>query len=199
MEAKMARWNNGINKITSFTEEGNKSLDNFFISKNFTPETENEKQIFSEFSLIKSSLAILIHVATADQDVNSKEKNQIINDLIFQLEQRPYEFNKLSEKFGTNEKEIINNLYDQILGDYKADKLNLEKIINNICVYYQKNPEKRYYLLRLSYYCALSDRAFSEAEQKAIKDLATKMQVPADELKRIESEVNQEVLSTNKH
>ena len=189
----MTRWQNSMHKLNSSEEHQDHSIEDFFKVKNYQPKSEEEKQIFEEFSLIKSSMAILIHVANADRAINPEEKEQIINDIVFQMEQRPYEFDKLSEKFGDNEKEIITNMYEKMLKDYQEHKLDLDKIINDICLLYQNNPEKRYYLIRLSFYCALSDNAFSEEEQKAIKDVAKKMNVPDDELKRIEEEAKTEI------
>lgn len=185
----MTRWHNGIDGITSVTKEPKHSIEEFFKQKNYQPQNEEEKQVFEEFSLINSSIAILIHIAKADQVITPQEKKQIINDIIMQMEQRPYEFIKLSEKFGTNEKEIILNIYDKILKDYKANKVNLDKIIDDLCLYYRNNPEKRYYLIRLCYSCAYSDNNFGEEEQNAIKDIAVKMDIPMEELTRIRREV----------
>ncbi len=189
----MTRWHKGIDGISSVTKEAQHSIEDFFKIKNYQPKTDEEKQIFEEFSLITSSMAILIYVANADRVINPDEKNQIISDIIFQMEQRPYEFIKLSEKFGKNEKEIILNIYDKMLKDYQTSSLNLDKIINDLCVYYRNNTEKRLYLIRLCYYCALSDNVFDEAEKKAIQIIAEKMEVPSADLKRIEEEVKEEI------
>lgn len=191
----MARWKNSIEKIMSFTTEPDHSLEDFFEPKNYLPKTEEEKKIFDEFSLVTSSMAILIHIAKADRVLKGEEKEQIINDMIFQLEQRPYELSKLSEKFGKYEREIILNIFDKILDDYQNGKLDLEKIVDVICLIYQKNPEKRYYLIRLCYYCAYSDYDFDRSEKETILSLADKLQVPQEELKRIEKEVKEEVLN----
>ena len=190
----MTRWENSIESIISVIKESNYSLEDFFKPKNYQPRTDEEKQIFEEFSLVTSSMAILIHIAEADSILKREEKEQIINDIIFQLEQRPYELNKLSEKFGKYEKEIILNIFDKMVADYQTNNLNLDKIVDDICLIYQNNPEKRYYLIRLCYYCALSDNDFDKAEMDLIQNLAVKMQVPIDELKRIEKEVKLERL-----
>jgi tellurite resistance protein len=182
-----------MHKLNSDNHHPDHPIDDFFKVKNYQPQTEEEKHIFEEFSLIKSSLAILIHVANADRAINPEEKNQIIRDIIFQMEQRPYEFARLSEKFGSNEKEIIENMYDQILKDYQNQKLKLDKIVDDICLMYKNNEEKRYYLLRLCYFAALSDNVFDEAEQEAIRKLAQRMDIPSLELDRIEKEVKEEI------
>lgn len=189
----MARWQKNDEKLTSFITEANHSLDNFFKPKNYQPSTDEEKHIFDEFSLITSSMAILIHIASADRVITPEEKKQIINDIIFQLEQRPHEFTKLSEKFGNDERNVIYSVYDKILKDYQAGKINLDEIVEDICLVYKNNPEKSYYLLRLSYYCAHSDNDFDVPEKDAIAKLAKKLHVPNDKLKQIEEEVLQEL------
>lgn len=191
----MTRWENSIESMISGTMESNYSIEDFFKPKNYQPKTDAEKQIFEEFSLVTSSMAILINIAEADNIIKPEEKQQIINDIIYQLEQRPYELNKLSEKFGKYEKEIILNIFNKIVADYQANNLDLDKIIDDICLIYQNNPQKRYYLIRLCYYCALADNDIDEAEMDAIKNIAVKMQVPGDELKRIEKEVKLERLN----
>lgn len=189
----MSRWQNSIHKLSSSTEHQDHALEDFFKPKNYQPVNDEEIQIFEEFSLIISSMAILIYVANSDETINKLEKEQIVNDMLFQMEQRPYEFNKLSKNFGDNEREIILNIYDKILAEYQSNKLNLDKILDDICLLYQNNPEKRYYLIRLSYYCALSDNVFDEAEKKAIHNIALTMDISNDELHRIESEVKKEI------
>lgn len=189
----MTRWQDSIHMLNSAKGLKEHSIEDFFKVKNYQPQNEKEKHILEEFSLVASSLAILIHVANADRTINPSEKNQIINDIIFQIEQRPFEFAKLSEKFGSNEREIIENMYDKFLQDYQTNELNLKKIISDISLLYQNNPEKRYYLLRLCYYVALADNAFDKAEQAAIQKLAQEMLVPLEELKRIEKEVREEI------
>lgn len=190
----MTRWHNGIETLTSFTKEPNYSIDEFFKLKNYQPKNDEEKHIFEEFSLVTSTMAILIYVAKADKVITPKEKEQIVNDIVFQMEQRPYEFSKLAEKFGSSEKEIIWSIYDKILEDYRSKNLKLDKIIDDICLVYQNNKVKRFYLIRLCYYCALSDNRFNKAEKDAIQEIALKMNVESDELQRIEKEVKHEIL-----
>ncbi len=184
----MTRWQSGIDGIIHVTNEPMHSLDEFFKPKNYNPKTEEEKQVFEEFSLITSSMAILIHVAESDNNLSNEEKKQIIDDITYQLEQRPFEYNKLIEKFGKHEKEMVLNIYNKILKDYELNNLNLDKIVDDICLIYQNNPKKRYYLIRLCYHCALADHKIDSAEKDAIQHLAHKMHVPSDELKRIEEE-----------
>ncbi len=189
----MSRWQNSINKLSSTTEHKDHALEDFFKPKNYQPVTDEEIQIFDEFSLIVSSMAILIYVANADKTIDQAEKEQIVNDMLFQMEQRPYEFSKLSKKFGDNEKEVILNIYDKLYAEYQTNKLNLDKILEEIYLLYQNNPEKRYYLIRLCFFSAMSDNVFDEAEKRAIHNIALSMDVATEELDRIEMEVKQEL------
>ncbi|MBI9032387.1 TerB family tellurite resistance protein [bacterium] len=189
----MSRWQNSIHKLSSTTEHKDRELEDFFKPKNYQPVTDEEIQIFDEFSLIVSSMAILIYVANADKTIDQAEKEQIVNDMLFQMEQRPYEFSKLSKKFGDNEKEVILNIYDKLYAEYQTNKLNLDKILEEIYLLYQNNPEKRYYLIRLCFFSAMSDNVFDEAEKRAIHNIALSMDVATEELDRIEMEVKQEL------
>jgi len=189
----MSRWQNSIHKLSSTTEHKDRELEDFFKQKNYQPVTDEEIQIFDEFSLIVSSMAILIYVVNADKTIDQAEKEQIVNDMLFQMEQRPYEFSKLSKKFGDNEKEVILNIYDKLYAEYQTNKLNLDKILEEIYLLYQNNPEKRYYLIRLCFFSAMSDNVFDEAEKRAIHNIALSMDVATEELDRIEMEVKQEL------
>ncbi len=192
----MPRWSSKIQdsiKIASNFQEPKHLLDSFYVSKIYEPQSEQEKREFEEFSLVTSSMALLIHIAKADKIVKPEEKQRIINDLIFQLEQRPYEYGNLSEKFGNTDKEIIGNMFDKLVHDYENEKINLNEIIRIIDLVYQNNQEKRYYLVRLCYYCALSDNEFSESEKKAIEEIAAKLNVASEEVVRIEKEVKLEL------
>lgn len=189
----MARWKSGIESINAVANKSKNSIEDFFEVKNYQPRNEEEEQVFEEFSLVVNSMAILIYIAKVDKMPNREEKEQIVNHITFQLQQRPYEFDRLSEKFGSSEKEIILNIYDEILKNYKANKLSLDDIIEDICLVYKNNPEKGYYLIRLSYFVALADHDLNKVEKDAIQSIADKMQISRDELKRIEKEVTLEV------
>lgn len=189
----MARWKSGIESINAVANKSKNSIEDFFEVKNYQPRNEEEEQVFEEFSLVVNSMAILIYIAKVDKIPNREEKEQIVNHITFQLQQRPYEFDRLSEKFGSSEKEIILNIYDEILKNYKANKLSLDDIIEDICLVYKNNPEKGYYLIRLSYFVALADHDLNKVEKDAIQSIADKMQISRDELKRIEKEVTLEV------
>ena len=189
----MSRWKSGIESINAVANKSKNSIEDFFEAKNYQPKNDEEEQVFEEFSLVINSMAILIYIANVDKIPNLEEKEQIVNQITFQLQQRPYEFDRLSEKFGSSEKEIILNIYDEILENYKTKKIDLDKIIDDICLVYKNNPEKSYYLIRLSYFVALADHELNEVEKEAIQSIADELQIPREELKRIENEVRSEV------
>lgn len=190
----MPRWKNieSLFAISKEMHDQDKFLKIFTTPKNYLPKSDQEKKEFEEFSLVASSMAILIHIALADSVLKGEEREQIVSDLIFQLEQRPFEFSKLSEKFGKHERDIISNMFDKLANDYIEGKVDLKKIINVICMIYQHNPEKKFYLIRLCYYCALSDYDFDNTERTAIKEIAAKLDVSQADMLRIESEVKKE-------
>jgi tellurite resistance protein len=192
----MSRWENVESLFAMSTELKNhdKFLEIFTKPKNYLPQSEQEKIEFEEFSLVASSMAILIHIALADSVLKGEEREQIVTDLLYQLEQRPYEFSKLSEKFGKSEREIISKMFDKLANDYLEDLVDLDKIIDTICMIYQNNMEKKFYIIRLCYFCALSDYDFDDAERTAIKDIAAKLNISTDDMYRIENEVKQEVI-----
>ena len=162
----MARWSKQIGNILQLSSSQTTDaqfMESFNKIRNYLPKTEQEKEEFEEFSLVTSSMALLIHIAKADNVLKGEEHERIISDLIFQLEQRPYEY-----------------------GD---------EIIRIICMVYQNNPDKRYYLLRLCYYVALSDFDYDKAEQEAIMDIATKLYVSTEEMQKVEQEVRDEIIN----
>ncbi len=192
----MARWSSKLTKIIKMAGERKDEhfMESFLIKRNYEPKTKQEKLEFEEFSLVTSSMALLIHIAKADKIMHPEERLRIINDLTFQLEQRPFEYDDLAEKFGNYDKEIISNMYNKLLYDYEKGKLDLDEIIKILNMVYQNNPDKRLYLIRLCYYCALSDSYFDESEKKKIKEIAAKLKVSIKEMKRIESEVKKEFI-----
>jgi tellurite resistance protein len=194
----MARWSKQIGNILQLSSSQTTDaqfLDSFNKIRNYLPKTEQEKKEFEEFSLVTNSMALLIHIAKADNVLKGEEHDRIISDLIFQLEQRPYEYSDLSEKFGNYEREIITNMFEKLLKDYESGQIDLDEIIRIICMVYQNNPDKRHYLLRLCFYVALSDFDYDEAEQEAIKDIAAKLDISPEEMQKIEQEVRDEIIN----
>lgn len=192
----MSRWKpilDTINGITSRGIDSDNFMDSFSKKRNYEAQTKEEQAIMDEFSLVTSSMIILIHIAKADTIMHPEERKQIIDDLIFQFEQRPYEYHSLSIKFGKTEREIITNMYNIFLTDYENKKLDIQKILDKINLIFQNNLEKRIYIIRLCYYCALSDSHYEESEDIRIKDIAAKLKVPESELARIEKEVKEDL------
>jgi len=196
----MARWSKQVDiilKETSSYKSDGHFLDSFYKIRNYLPTNEQEKKEFEEFSLVTSSMAILIHIAAADGVLKGEERARIVEDLIFQLEQRPYEYNELAEKFGKFEREIINNMFDKLLEDYEGDLINLDEIIRIIKMVYQNNPEKRYYLIRLCCHVALADFDYDKKEQNVIKEIADKLDISPEDTERIENEIRNEIINKN--
>ncbi len=191
----MARWSKKLGEFLKLadTQKDTHMLDSFFINHSYQPENEAEKIEFEDFSLVTSCMALLIHIAKADKIMHPEERTRIISDLTYQLEQRPFEYETLKEKFGTSDREIIVNIYNRMLVDHEKDKLNLDKIIQVIDMIYKNNLEKRYYILRLCYYCALSDSYYDESEEKVIKEISSKLEIDEKERMRIEAEVRSEM------
>jgi len=191
----MARWSEQLGDFLKLAGERKDEhlLEAFFINRNYKPTNENEKKEFEDFSLVTSCMGLLIHIAKADKIMHPEERARIINDLTFQLEQRPFEYDSLKEKFGSSDREIIINIYNRMLIDHEKGKLDLDKVISVIDMIYKNNPDKRFYILRLCYYCALSDSYFDVSEENVIKEISTKLMISEDDRSRIESEVKLEM------
>jgi len=191
----MARWSKHIGDFIKRVDskKDDLMLDTFFIKKNYIPVNEEERKEFEEFSLVISCMALLIHIAKADKIMHPEERTRIINDLTFQLEQRPFEYVALKEKFGHYDREIIANMFNRLLVDYELDRLDLIKIIEVIDMVYQNNPDKKYYILKLCYYCAYSDSYYDESEDKVIVNIAEQLKISDVERKRIQREVKIEL------
>ena len=196
----MARWSKQIDnvlKLSSTYKSDEKFMESFHKIRNHLPANDQEKKEFDEFSLVTSSMVILIHIAKADGVLKGEEHEKIIEDLIFQLEQRPYEYDELAEKFGKYEREIITNMFEKLSKDYEKNLINLDEIIRIIKMIYQNNPEKRYYLLRLCFHVALADFDYDKKEQDVIKEIAVKLELTPEDIARIEKETRNEVINKN--
>jgi tellurite resistance protein len=192
----MARWGKtlegSIYRVTQArTEE--EFLKNFFENKAFIPKTEKEKQEYEDFSFVSSAMALLIYIARADGKIDQAEKDTIMNELLFQLEQRHFEYKVLAEEFGQNEMEILNKLFHRFQEELENEVCNLDKIIRIIDMIYQKNPYKRKFLIRLCYYVAHADRKFAKEEFEAIRELSQKLGIEDKERDRIEHEVQRDL------
>lgn len=191
----MDRWQTLEGSIFHATQEGSEDhfLKDFFENKAFIPKTEREKKEYEDFSFVSSAMALLIYVARSDGEVDKQEKNMIIKELKYQLEQRHFEYETLSEKIGPDEMRIINTLFEKFQAELKDGSCNLDEIIRVIDMIYAKNPYKRMFLVRLCYYVAYSDNNFSSAEFNTIKEIAKRLEVSPEDCKRIEGEVRTEL------
>jgi uncharacterized tellurite resistance protein B-like protein len=188
----MARWSRALEgSIYRVAEEEKEEhfLKNFFENRAFIPKTEQEKKELEDFSFITSAMSLLVYVARIDGKISGIERETIMKELLYQLEQRYFEYKVLAEKFVANEKEILNKLFHKFEDELERNICNLDEIIRIINMIYQNNPYKRYFLLRLCYYVALADRKFSKEEFKAIGKLAKELNIDEQERERIEKEV----------
>lgn len=191
----MARWNAGfINSLKLIKEIDSTKhvLKHFFDKKNYQPESKEEQKEFDEFSFISSTMALLIHVAKSDGLVVPSEKKQIINQLIFQLEQRFYEFEALAEKFGDTERQIVENIFDIILQSYEENDIDLLHTIEVINMIYQNNPHKKYLILRLCAFVAYADNEIDHLEMREMQNIAKHLNIDDAKLNKIIEEVKTE-------
>ncbi|MBN2017324.1 MAG: TerB family tellurite resistance protein [Candidatus Cloacimonetes bacterium] len=191
----MARWQTLEGSIFHTTQEGSQEhfLKDFFESKAFIPKTKREKQEYEDFSFVSSAMALLIYVARSDGEVDAQEKDMIMKELKFQLNQRHFEYETLAEEIGPDEMKILNHLFDHFQTELEENACNLDQIIRIINMIYKKNPYKRMFLVRLCYYVAYADKTFSEKEFSTIKKIAKKLDVSEADTQRIEQEVRTEL------
>ncbi|MBC8383733.1 MAG: TerB family tellurite resistance protein [Candidatus Cloacimonetes bacterium] len=191
----MARWQTLEGSIFHTTQEGSQEyfLKDFFENKAFIPKTDREKKEYEDFSFVSSAMALLIYVAKSDGTVDKEEKDMIMKELKFQLNQRHFEYETLAEEIGPDEMKILNHLFDHFQTEIDKKKCDLDEIIRIIDMIYQKNPYKRMFLVRLSYYVAYADKKFSEEEFDAIKKIAQKLRVSDADTNRIEQEVRKDL------
>lgn len=190
----MSRWTNKIENsisLASHEKHNQDFLNAFFESAAYIPHNEQEEQELEEFSLVLSSMSLLIYVAMADGDISEIEKQRIVKDLIFQLNQRPLEYQKLAE-FGKYEKEIILNIYDKLLLKI-SQKSDIKKICDVISMVYANNLAKRIYLIRLCYYCCYSDGRIKQVELDRIEEVCELLKVGRQDRIRVHQEVSNEL------
>jgi len=192
----MDRWSGKLGDSVRIATEFDKEaslLQNFFVSRKYIPKTDEERRELEEFSMITSAMALMIHVAEADSKMDATEKEEIIDDMVFQLEQRWDEYKKFAAEFGGNERKIINNIFDMLLDDYEKGRLDLDETIDIINMVFTNNPYSRFFLIRLCYYTAYADNKLAEGEKVTIDDLAERLNVDREERERIKKEVKREL------
>ncbi len=191
----MARWQTLEGSILHTTQEGSQEhfLKDFFENKAFIPKTKREKQEYEDFSFVSSAMALLIYVAQSDGVVDTEEKDMIMKELKFQLDQRHFEYETLAEEIGPDEMKILNHLFEQFKTEIAKKSCDLDEIIRVINMIYKKNPYKRMFLVRLCYYVAYADKKFSKEEFDTIEKVAKKLNVTATDSNRIEQEVRKEL------
>ncbi|MCD6329516.1 MAG: TerB family tellurite resistance protein [Candidatus Cloacimonetes bacterium] len=191
----MARWQTLEGSILHTTQEGSQEhfLKDFFENKAFIPKTKREKQEYEDFSFVSSAMALLIYVAQSDGVIDVEEKDMIMEELKFQLDQRHFEYETLAEEIGPDEMKILNHLFDRFITEITEKSCDLDEIIRIINMIYKKNPYKRMFLVRLCYFVAYADKKFSKEEFDTIEKVAKKLNVIAADSNRIEQEVRKEL------
>ena len=191
----MARWQTLEGSIFHTTQEGSQEhfLKDFFENKAFIPKTKREKQEYEDFSFVSSAMALLIYVAQSDGVVDEEEKDMIMKELKFQLDQRHFEYETLAEEIGPDEMKILDHLFDHFQTEIAEKACDLNEIIRIINMIYQKNPYKRMFLVRLCYYVAYADKKFSKDEFDTIKKITRELHVTEADSNRIEQEVRREL------
>lgn len=192
----MSRWSEDFRKTVSgiaVPDPEENALDSIFFTHNYLPKTDQEKQEFEEFSLITSAMALMIHIAETDKVVQALEKARIIDDMTFQLYQRPNEYNKLTTAFGGTDRTIITQVFDRLIYDYEHDTLDIYDTIRIVNMIYQNNSYLRNFLIRLCYYCAFSDKELDAKEAVRIDEIAIALHIDVTDQKRIAKEVQNEM------
>lgn len=188
----MARWTTKIEnsiKMMKKLDTRDKIMEDFFIKRTYEPETEQEKQEFEEFSLISAAMQLMIHVAMANGSVSEKEKSIIIKELMYQLQQRPFEYEHLAEEFEDYEHNLIELMFDEILSEYKEMMIDYKELFSTINKIYEKNPQKRQYLVRVCFHIALADNELNIPELHVIEKIADALHISEDVVSRIKKEV----------
>ncbi|MEA2103459.1 MAG: TerB family tellurite resistance protein [Candidatus Cloacimonadota bacterium] len=191
----MARWSTLEGSIYKFTQPETEEhfLKNFFENRAFIPKTDKEKEEYRDFSFVSSTMALLVYISDADGTISSKEKKIIMDELKFQLEHRHFEYEILQKQIDPKEMEILNSLFSKFKMEIEGGICDLEEIIRIINMIYQKNPFKRNFILRLCYYVGYADENLLFSEQNAIKDVADKLMISAEDQQRIKTEVKNEL------
>ncbi len=188
----MSRWSKYIGNSVNFAVEKTKDegfLESFFESRTFEPKNEQEAKEYEDFCFVSSALSLAVYVSLGDQEVSEKEKERIVNEMIYQLEQRQHEHSALSEKFGSADKEIINTLFERFKDEIQSDNYDLDNNLRIINMVYRKNPYKRYFLLRLCFMIGYTDSRNIDQKLKIINNIAKKLHIDDRERERIKKEV----------
>jgi len=191
----MPRWSKYLGNSVNFAVEKTPKegfLENFFETRTFEPRNEQEQEEYDDFSFISTALSLAVYVSLADKEVSLKEKDRIISEMIFQIEQHPHEYACLSEKFGSNDKEIVNSLFEKYKDEILSDNFDLDNNIRIIKMIYQNNPYKKYFLLRFCYIIGFTDSKDVNRELEVINQIAHKLHIPDVERDRIKKEVMKE-------
>lgn len=188
----MPRWSKYLGNSVNFAVEKTKDegfLENFFERRSFEPRDEQEMKEYDDFLFVSTALSIAVFVSLADEEVSKKEKERIVSEMIFQLEQYPHEYTVLAEKFGQSDKEIINSLFEQFKDEILSGSYSIDRNIRIINLIYEKNLYKKLFLLRLCYTIGFTESKNIAKELETIDQIARKLEVTKEESERIKNEV----------
>jgi len=190
----MARWSKLIEGSIFHTEQSDGKgafITKYYESKTYLPTTKEEKEEFEDFSFIVSVMHLLVQIAKTDGMIDPAERKQIIDELVFQLEQRFFEYELLSKDFGSSDKEIINRIFTKI--SLENDEKRLDEILATIKKIYQYNPYKLKFIIRLCLKVAYADNVITASENKLLLDCAKVFEIATEEMNHIEKEVIKEL------
>lgn len=177
------------------TNKDNKEnvLATFFQKRNYEPKTEQEKAMLDNFSFVAASMSLLIHIAMKKGFIAAIEREEIINRMLFELRQRPFERPNYTESSGQAGHKIIENLMEKLLDEYQNNQIHIDKQLELINIVYQNNPQKRYFIVRLFFYIAFADKTLDIPESEIINELSLKINVDKENVERIKKEVLHEL------
>jgi|SRR5690554_6656698 uncharacterized tellurite resistance protein B-like protein len=188
----MSRWSKYIGNSVNFAVDKAKDegfLESFFESRAFEPKNEQEAKEYEDFCFVSSALSLAVYVSLADQEVSEEEKERIVTEMIYQLEQRQHEHLALSEKFGNADREIVNTLFEKFKDEIQSGNYDQDNNLRIINMVYRNNPYKRYFLLRLCFMIGYADSRNIEKKLNIINKIAKKLSIDDREKERIRQEV----------
>ena len=188
----MPRWSKYLGNSVNFAVEKTKEegfLENFFETRTFQPRDEQEMKEYEDFSFVTTALSMAVYVSLADKEISDKEKERILSEMIFQLDQHRHEYTELSEKFGSADREIINTLFEKFKDETLSGNYDLDNNIRIINMIYENNPYKRNFLLRLCYIVGFTDSKDKAKQLEAVEQIAKKLEIEYSERERIKKEV----------
>ncbi len=187
----MARWSEKLGNSVNFAIEKvdhDTFLESFLKDRSFQPANEQERKEFEDFSFVSAAMALAVYIASKDEKISHQEKEAIIDELLYQIEYSFKEYELLAEEFGVRDKRLVNMLYESYKNKITAGKYNVDNDIALLNKYYENNPYKKNYLIRLCYIVAFTESRNVDKELEMTGKLAGKLKVPKEEELRLRKE-----------